>query len=160
MDHHVIFVEVTFCFLLNYKTNTYKFISPIWLCWSLNTKIQSKWAKGPFSLQHCHTSSLSCTLIFIPFLSIYFIPLTLSRTNPRAQGGGRRRGSRGDDQQEDHGEEDLGGHKCWGLKREEPSLPTKELGGDFKEEKMKGKERWTQLLSLTKNLCNTSSTLW
>ena len=30
--------------LLNYKTITCKFISPIWLCWSSNTKIQSKWA--------------------------------------------------------------------------------------------------------------------
>jgi len=28
------------------------------------------------------------------------------------------------------------------LKREEPSLPSKELGGDFKEEETKGKERW------------------
>ena len=26
------------------KQFTYKFISPIWLCWSSNTKIQSKWA--------------------------------------------------------------------------------------------------------------------
>ena len=51
LDHHVAFVQVMFCTLLNYKTNTCKFISPIWLCWSSNTKIQSKWAKGPFSLQ-------------------------------------------------------------------------------------------------------------
>ena len=43
--------QVMSCTLLNYKTNTCKFISPIWLCWSSNTKIQSKWAKGPFSLQ-------------------------------------------------------------------------------------------------------------
>ena len=43
-DHHVAFVQVTSCTLLNYKTITCKFISPIWLCWSLNTKIQSKWA--------------------------------------------------------------------------------------------------------------------
>ena len=50
-DHHVTFVQVMFCILLNYKTNTCKFNSPIWLCWSSNTKIQSKWAKGPFSLQ-------------------------------------------------------------------------------------------------------------
>jgi len=50
-DHHVAFVQVTSCILLNYKTITCKFISPIWLCWSSNTKIQSKWAKGPFSLQ-------------------------------------------------------------------------------------------------------------
>ena len=50
-DHHVAFVQVTSCTLLNYKINTCKFISPIWLCWSSNTKIQSKWAKGPFSLQ-------------------------------------------------------------------------------------------------------------
>jgi len=39
------------CILLNYKTNTCKFISPTWSCWSLNTKIQTKWANGPFSLQ-------------------------------------------------------------------------------------------------------------
>ena len=50
-DHHVAFVQVTSCILLNYKTINCKFISPIWLCWSSNTKIQSKWAKGPFSLQ-------------------------------------------------------------------------------------------------------------
>ena len=47
-DHHVAFVQVTSCTLLNYKMNTCKFISPIWLCWSSNTEIQSKWAKGPF----------------------------------------------------------------------------------------------------------------
>ena len=29
---------------------TCKSISPIWLCWSSNTKMQSKWAKDPFSL--------------------------------------------------------------------------------------------------------------
>ena len=40
-DHHVAFVQVTSCILLNYKTITCKFISPIWLCWSSNTKIQS-----------------------------------------------------------------------------------------------------------------------
>ena len=51
LDHHVAFIQVTSCTLLNYKTITCKFISPIWLCWSSNTKIQSKWAKGPFSLQ-------------------------------------------------------------------------------------------------------------
>ena len=50
-DHHVAFVQVTSCTLLNYKTITCKFISPIWLCWLSNTKIQSKWAYGPFSLQ-------------------------------------------------------------------------------------------------------------
>ena len=50
-DHYVAFVQVMSCTLLNYKINTCKFISPIWLCWSSNTKIQSKWAKGPFSLQ-------------------------------------------------------------------------------------------------------------
>jgi hypothetical protein len=44
LDHHVAFVQVTSCTLLNNKTITYKFISPIWLCWSSNTKIQSKWA--------------------------------------------------------------------------------------------------------------------
>ena len=53
-DHHVAFVQVTSCTLLNYKTITYKFISLIWLCWSSNTKIQSKWAYGPFSLQYPH----------------------------------------------------------------------------------------------------------
>jgi hypothetical protein len=42
-DHHVAFVQVMSCTLLDYKTNTCKFISPIWLCWSSNTKIQSKW---------------------------------------------------------------------------------------------------------------------
>ena len=47
-DHHVAFVQVTSCTLLNYKTITCKFISPTWLCWSSNTKIQSKWAFGPF----------------------------------------------------------------------------------------------------------------
>ena len=51
LDHHVAFVQVTSCILLNYKIITCKFISTIWLCWSPNTKIQSKWAKGPFSLQ-------------------------------------------------------------------------------------------------------------
>ena len=45
------FVQVTSCTLLSYKTNTCKFISSIWLGWSSNTKIQSKWAKGQFSLQ-------------------------------------------------------------------------------------------------------------
>ena len=43
-DHHVAFVQVTSCTLMNYKTITCKFISLIWLCWSSNTKIQSKWA--------------------------------------------------------------------------------------------------------------------
>ena len=43
-DHHVAFVQVTSCTLLNYKIITCKFISPIWLCWPSNTKIQSKWA--------------------------------------------------------------------------------------------------------------------
>ena len=38
-DHHVAFVQVTSCTLLNYKSITCKFISPIWLCWSPNTKI-------------------------------------------------------------------------------------------------------------------------
>ena len=33
LDHHVAFVQVTSCILLNYKTITYKFISLIWLCW-------------------------------------------------------------------------------------------------------------------------------
>jgi len=32
------------CTLLDYKTNTCEFISPIWLCRSSNTKIQTKWA--------------------------------------------------------------------------------------------------------------------
>jgi len=40
-----------FCILLNYKTNTCKHISPIWSCWSSNTKIQTKMGRGPFSLQ-------------------------------------------------------------------------------------------------------------
>ena len=39
------------CNLLDYKTNTCKLISPTWYCFSSNTKIQTKWAKGPFSLQ-------------------------------------------------------------------------------------------------------------
>ena len=49
-DHHFAFVQVTSCILLNNKIITCKFISLIWLCWSSNTKIQSKWVKGPFSL--------------------------------------------------------------------------------------------------------------
>ena len=49
-DHHVAFVQVTSCTLLNYKTITCKFISLSWLCWSSNNKIQSKWAYGPFFL--------------------------------------------------------------------------------------------------------------
>ena len=43
-NHYVAFIQVTSCTLLNYKTITFKFISLIWLCWSSNTKIQSKWA--------------------------------------------------------------------------------------------------------------------
>ena len=39
------------CNLLDYKTYTCKHISLTWLCWSSNTKNQTKWAKGPFSLQ-------------------------------------------------------------------------------------------------------------
>jgi hypothetical protein len=39
------------CILLHYKINTCKFISPTWSCWSSNTKIQTKWAQGQFSLQ-------------------------------------------------------------------------------------------------------------
>jgi hypothetical protein len=39
------------CNLLDYKSGTRKHISPIWSCWSSNTKIQSKWAKGLFFLQ-------------------------------------------------------------------------------------------------------------
>jgi hypothetical protein len=40
--------------LLDYKINTCKHISPIWLCWSSNTKIQTKWVKDLFSLQRIH----------------------------------------------------------------------------------------------------------
>ena len=50
-DQHVAFIQVMFCTLLNYKTITCKFISLIWSCWTSNTKIQSKWAYDPFSLQ-------------------------------------------------------------------------------------------------------------
>ena len=58
-DYHVAFVQVTSCTLLNNKTITCKFIRPIWLCWSSNTKIQSEWAKGPFSLHKCSQNTLT-----------------------------------------------------------------------------------------------------
>jgi hypothetical protein len=55
-------------------------------------------------------------------LSLSLVHLSLSRTHPRTNM--RRRGFGDHAQQEDHGYQHLGGHKSWGLKREEPSPPS------------------------------------
>jgi len=56
------------CNLLDYKTNTCKSISPSWSCWSSNTKVQTKWAKGPFSLHMLGLVVGLFTLVIVPHM--------------------------------------------------------------------------------------------